>query len=115
MHTYTQIFFHNFAELSFQLSVIAVQGYTSFQNSEIHANWMISFCSMCQFLEIINRPFHVGLCFHQFSYGIFPDVSVSGCYYKKAQYKLSQASWPVKEAGGAEECALPQITWSCVI
>lgn len=27
---------------------------------------------------------------------------------KKAQHKLSQASWPVKEAGGAEECAFPK-------
>lgn len=63
---------------------------------------------LCQFLEISNRSFYVGLYFHQFSHGIFPDVSVSGCYYKKVQYKISQASWPVKEAGEAEECAFPK-------
>lgn len=54
------------------------------------ANWIISFYTLCQFLEINNRPFHIGLWSHQLSHGIFPDVSALGCYYKK-----HRPSWPV--------------------
>lgn len=59
--------------------------YKSFRNpTAFMPNWIISFCTLCQFLEINNRPFQFSLWSHQLSHGIFPDVSVLGCYYKKA-------------------------------
>ena len=68
-------------------------------------NWIISFYTLCQFLEINNRPFHIGLWSHQLSHGIFPDVSSLGCYYKK-----HRPSWPV---AGLRYLLFCKMTWSC--
>lgn len=68
-------------------------------------NWIVSFYTLCQFLEINNRPFHIGLWSHQLSHGIFPDVSVLGCYYKK-----HRPSWPV---AGLRYLLFCKMTWSC--
>lgn len=80
--------------------------YKPFRNrTRFLPNWILSFYTLCQFLEINNRPFHIGLWSHQLSYGIFPDVSVLGCYYKK-----HRPSWPVARLRYLLFC---KMTWSC--
>lgn len=95
IHTYTHapdFFSPNFTELLFLLlSGETTQWYASLSEVvRFLANWIISFYTLCQFLEINNEPFHIGLWSHQLSHGIFPDVSALGCYYKK-----HRPSWPV--------------------
>lgn len=67
--------------------------YKPFRNTTgFMPNWIISFYTLCQFLEINNRPFHVGLWSHQLSHGVFADVFRLGLLLQNStgQVKPSQ-------------------------